>query len=127
MPHPRPPAHCAPSLSTFVPPPYPSLDLAAERNPQWNVTEEFFGTPWVWCMLHNFGGRSGMYGRWVSGVHERMRTLLRACVPVWWVIRALTCVGAPSLCVLSVSGPSRGLCTGCLPLPRALPRRCKQR
>jgi alpha-N-acetylglucosaminidase len=39
------------------------LDLWAEVQPIWPQTDSFFGTPFVWCMLHNFGGRTGLYGR----------------------------------------------------------------
>lgn len=39
------------------------LDLWSENNPVWNRTEAYYGKPWVWCMLHNFGGNISMYGR----------------------------------------------------------------
>jgi alpha-N-acetylglucosaminidase len=39
------------------------LDLWAETNPDWNKTQGFYGKPWIWCMLHNFGGNIGMFGR----------------------------------------------------------------
>ncbi|EGC39824.1 hypothetical protein DICPUDRAFT_26247 [Dictyostelium purpureum] len=39
------------------------LDLWSDVAPAWNITEYFYGHYWLWCMLHNFGGRSGMYGR----------------------------------------------------------------
>lgn len=38
------------------------LDLHAEKYPQYNLTESFFGQPFIWCMLHNFGGNLGMHG-----------------------------------------------------------------
>ncbi|MBE6216125.1 MAG: alpha-N-acetylglucosaminidase [Bacteroidales bacterium] len=38
------------------------LDLWAEENPVWNRSESFYGKPWIWCMLHNFGGRNMLYG-----------------------------------------------------------------
>lgn len=31
------------------------LDLWSERVPVWNRTDGYYGKPWVWCMLHNFG------------------------------------------------------------------------
>eukprot|EP01116_Phalansterium_solitarium_P014190 TRINITY_DN31746_c0_g1_i1.p1 TRINITY_DN31746_c0_g1~~TRINITY_DN31746_c0_g1_i1.p1 ORF type:complete len:576 (-),score=130.27 TRINITY_DN31746_c0_g1_i1:32-1759(-) len=37
------------------------LDLFAEVHPVWPITDGFYGKPFIWCMLHNFGGRSGMY------------------------------------------------------------------
>ncbi|MGL5381468.1 alpha-N-acetylglucosaminidase TIM-barrel domain-containing protein [Clostridium sp.] len=49
------------------------LDLYSELDPRWpgrsNIwgyqwkTPEFDGTPWVWNMLNNFGGRMGLHGQ----------------------------------------------------------------
>jgi len=39
------------------------LDLAAEIEPIWKRTEAFYGKPWIWNMLHNFGGNISMFGR----------------------------------------------------------------
>lgn len=39
------------------------LDLYSESKPVWNRTEAYYGKPWIWCMLHNFGGNISMYGR----------------------------------------------------------------
>lgn len=38
------------------------LDLFAEAKPIWKSSSQFYGTPYVWCMLHNFGGNIEMYG-----------------------------------------------------------------
>ncbi|XP_022150276.1 alpha-N-acetylglucosaminidase [Momordica charantia] len=38
------------------------LDLFAEVKPIWRTSSQFYGTPYVWCMLHNFGGNIEMYG-----------------------------------------------------------------
>lgn len=38
------------------------LDLFAEVGPQYHRTKSFFGQPFIWCMLNNFGGNNGMYG-----------------------------------------------------------------
>ncbi|MCQ4863047.1 alpha-N-acetylglucosaminidase C-terminal domain-containing protein [Pseudoflavonifractor phocaeensis] len=38
------------------------VDLKADNNPKWNSTDEFGGTPWVWSMLFNFGGNTGLGG-----------------------------------------------------------------
>ncbi|XXG79446.1 hypothetical protein AAC387_Pa09g0511 [Persea americana] len=38
------------------------LDLFADVKPIWNTSSQFYGTPYVWCMLHNFGGNIEMYG-----------------------------------------------------------------
>lgn len=39
------------------------LDLFSESSPQWQGTNSYYGKPWVWCQLHNFGGNMGMYGQ----------------------------------------------------------------
>lgn len=38
------------------------LDLQSEQHPQYNRTLSFYGQPFIWCMLHNFGGTLGMHG-----------------------------------------------------------------
>ena len=38
-----------------------ALDLQTDMNPQYGVFESN-GTPWIYCMLHNFGGRMGLDG-----------------------------------------------------------------
>ncbi|KAJ7547304.1 hypothetical protein O6H91_08G079400 [Diphasiastrum complanatum] len=39
------------------------LDLFADVDPVWSQSNHFYGTPYIWCMLHNFGGNTEMYGR----------------------------------------------------------------
>ncbi|MDN3582383.1 alpha-N-acetylglucosaminidase [Mucilaginibacter flavus] len=39
------------------------LDLATEIEPVWKRTEAYYGKPWIWNMLHNFGGNIGLFGR----------------------------------------------------------------
>jgi alpha-N-acetylglucosaminidase len=42
------------------------LDLMCEQTPTWNKTEAFYGKPWLWCNLQNFGNTvhlSGALGR----------------------------------------------------------------
>ena len=49
------------------------LDLYAEKLPRWesfNGTREFTDTPWVYCMLNNFGGRLGLHGHIENFVNE---------------------------------------------------------
>ncbi len=59
------------------------LDLYAEKDPnykkghtqnwEYGYSKEFDGTPWVFCMLNNFGGRLGLHGHLdnlVSGIPE---------------------------------------------------------
>ena len=38
------------------------LDLFAETDPFYNKTASFYGQPFIWCMLGNFGGDTGWYG-----------------------------------------------------------------
>ncbi|KAL0357556.1 UNVERIFIED_CONTAM: Alpha-N-acetylglucosaminidase [Sesamum calycinum] len=38
------------------------LDLYAEVKPVWATSEQFYGVPYIWCMLHNFAGNIEMYG-----------------------------------------------------------------
>uniref|UniRef100_A0A7I4B8L3 Alpha-N-acetylglucosaminidase n=1 Tax=Physcomitrium patens TaxID=3218 RepID=A0A7I4B8L3_PHYPA len=39
------------------------LDLFADVKPMWSRSDHFYGVPYIWCMLHNFGGNVEMYGR----------------------------------------------------------------
>jgi len=39
------------------------LDLAAEIEPIWKRTNAFYGKPWIWNMLNNFGGNVNLFGR----------------------------------------------------------------
>lgn len=38
------------------------LDLYSEVRPVWNKMDNFFGKSWIYCVLHNFGGSTGMRG-----------------------------------------------------------------
>ncbi|XP_059607539.1 alpha-N-acetylglucosaminidase [Phlebotomus argentipes] len=38
------------------------LDLMSEQYPQYERTNSYYGQPFIWCMLHNFGGTLGMHG-----------------------------------------------------------------
>ena len=39
------------------------LDLVSESSPQWQRTNSYFGKPWIWCELHDYGGNQGLYGQ----------------------------------------------------------------
>ncbi|KAL1296494.1 hypothetical protein AAFC00_000006 [Neodothiora populina] len=39
------------------------LDLFSESKPQWQRTNSYFGKPWIWCQLHDYGGNMGLYGQ----------------------------------------------------------------
>ncbi|MBZ2194981.1 alpha-N-acetylglucosaminidase [Occultella gossypii] len=38
------------------------LDLWAEHAPMWERTDAMFGRRWLWCAVHNFGGRFALFG-----------------------------------------------------------------
>jgi alpha-N-acetylglucosaminidase len=38
------------------------IDLDADDGPKWQDTAAFWGTPWAWGTIQNFGGRLGMFG-----------------------------------------------------------------
>lgn len=38
------------------------LDLFCDTHPVWNKTEAFYGKPWAWCVIHNFGAVPGIFG-----------------------------------------------------------------
>ncbi|KAK7545285.1 putative alpha-N-acetylglucosaminidase [Phyllosticta citricarpa] len=39
------------------------LDLFSESQPQWQRTNSYYGKPWIWCQLHDYGGNIGLYGQ----------------------------------------------------------------
>ena len=45
------------------------LDLYSEVVPQYLRLKSYFGQPFIWCMLHNFGGTLPMYGA-IQSVNE---------------------------------------------------------
>ena len=46
------------------------LDLWSERYPVWNRTNSYFGKPWIWCMLHNFGQNITLSGNVTSVAND---------------------------------------------------------
>ncbi len=52
------------------------LDLWSERFPVWNRTNSYYGKPWIWCMLHNFGQNITLSGN-VSSVANDPALLLK--------------------------------------------------
>jgi alpha-N-acetylglucosaminidase len=51
------------------------LDLFGDGKPQWSRTQAFAGRPWLWCIINNWGGKQGMYGR-LSRVGVQLPKLL---------------------------------------------------
>jgi len=39
------------------------LDLFSESQPQWQRTNSYYGKPWIWCQLHDYGGNMGLHGQ----------------------------------------------------------------
>lgn len=61
------------------------LDLYAEKTPHYNETgysygdtNEFDDTPWVFCMLNNFGGRLGLHGH-LDNLANNIPTAFNSC------------------------------------------------
>jgi len=42
------------------------LDLSAESSPGYLQFQNWFNKSFIWCLLHNFGGRRSLYGDLVS-------------------------------------------------------------
>ena len=51
------------------------LDLYSESHPVWNRTNAYYGKPWIWNMLHNFGGNISMWGRMEHVANDPSATL----------------------------------------------------
>jgi alpha-N-acetylglucosaminidase len=55
------------------------LDLATEIEPVWKRFPTqggaFYGKPWIWNMLHNFGGNTSMFGRMETVATEPAKAL----------------------------------------------------
>lgn len=45
------------------------LDLWADYAPMWQSTDAVWGRQWLWCMVHNFGGRPAVFGD-LAGIHD---------------------------------------------------------
>jgi alpha-N-acetylglucosaminidase len=42
------------------------LDLDSDDGPAWQASKGFWGTPWAWGTIQNFGGRLGMFGNMIE-------------------------------------------------------------
>ena len=38
------------------------LDLFGDSTPLWSRTASYYGHPFIWCTLLNFGGQQGIFG-----------------------------------------------------------------
>ncbi len=51
------------------------LDLATEIETVWKRTGAFYGKPWIWNMLNNFGGNTNLFGRMETVATEPAKAL----------------------------------------------------
>ena len=51
------------------------LDLYSESHPVWNRTDAYYGKPWIWNMLHNFGGNISLWGRMSHAAEDPSKAL----------------------------------------------------
>lgn len=51
------------------------LDYFCDRQPVWPLTESYFGKPYIWCYLGNFGGNTMMVGN-LQETNERINDFL---------------------------------------------------
>lgn len=51
------------------------LDLDCDNRPQWEDRKGWEGKPWVWSMITNFGGNTGLFGRMDVLATEPFRAL----------------------------------------------------
>ena len=51
------------------------LDLYSENHPVWNRTAAYYGKPWIWNMLHNFGGNISLWGRMKHAAEDPSKAL----------------------------------------------------
>lgn len=54
-----------------------ALDLYCDKAPFWKNSGGFGGTPWIWCVLQNFGGNSGLEGD-LRGICNGLREAMSA-------------------------------------------------
>lgn len=51
------------------------LDYYCERMEVWRRTDSFYGVPYIWCLLGNFGGNTALVGRF-RDIGDRLETAL---------------------------------------------------
>ncbi len=56
------------------------LDYFCEKTEVWRTTESFFGQPFIWCYLGNFGGNTMLVGN-IHDMEERLAAALREAGP----------------------------------------------
>lgn len=68
------------------------LDLWGEHSPQWRRLDGFRGKPWIWCVLHNFGGRSDLFGN-LRSIERECEAALQAPDPALGVGMSMEATG----------------------------------
>ncbi|HWL45160.1 MAG TPA: alpha-N-acetylglucosaminidase TIM-barrel domain-containing protein [Ilumatobacter sp.] len=58
------------------------LDLWGEHSAQWRRFDGFRGKPWIWCALHDFGGRNDLFGAAGTALAERHAAEAAADAPL---------------------------------------------
>lgn len=53
------------------------LDLYGEAHPVWKKKSAFYGKPWIWNVLHNFGGRTSMSGN-LQGMADNLKDAINS-------------------------------------------------
>jgi alpha-N-acetylglucosaminidase len=54
------------------------LDLNSDEHPVWSRTQSYYGRPWIWNVIHNFGGNRSMVGNLEKLASEPPRALREA-------------------------------------------------
>lgn len=51
------------------------IDLFGENQNNWEISNAYNGTPWIWCSVNNFGEKPGLYGKLQRIIEEPHRAL----------------------------------------------------
>lgn len=51
------------------------VDLFGENQNNWETSNAYNGTPWIWCSVNNFGEKPGLYGKLQRIIEEPHRAL----------------------------------------------------
>lgn len=49
------------------------VDLFGENQNNWETSNAYNGTPWIWCSVNNFGEKTGLYGKLQHIIEEPQR------------------------------------------------------
>jgi alpha-N-acetylglucosaminidase len=51
------------------------LDLVSDAAPLWQATNSYYGKPWIWCQVHDYGGNMGFMGKILNVTHNATQAL----------------------------------------------------